>query len=73
MLVGLESGECDARLGLLTERAFPAYAATTTAIVLAGVLIFEVIGPLLTRRALVMTGEATTMPSLLGHVAPSAS
>jgi len=60
-------------LTLQIRDAFPAYAATTTAIVLAGVLIFEVVGPLLTRRALVMTGEATTMPSLLGHVAPSAS
>jgi hypothetical protein len=45
--------------------AFPAYAATVTGIVLASVVIFEIVGPLLTRRALIVTGEAKTMPSPL--------
>jgi hypothetical protein len=44
---------------------FPAYAETVTGIVLAAVVIFEVVGPLLTRRALLVTGEAQTMPSPL--------
>lgn len=44
---------------------FPAYAATVTGVVLAAVLMFEIIGPILTRRALVLTGEATLMPSPL--------
>ena len=44
---------------------FPQYAATVTGIVLAAVLIFEIIGPLLLRRALVLTGEARTIPSPL--------
>jgi len=33
--------------------------------VLAAVVIFEIVGPLLTRRALIVTGEAKTMPSPL--------
>ena len=44
---------------------FPTYAASVTGIVLAAVLIFEVIGPVLTRRALIVTGEATTVPAPL--------
>lgn len=44
---------------------FPQYAVTVTGIVLAAVLIFEVIGPLLLRRALVVTGEAHTIPAPL--------
>lgn len=56
-------------LTLQIRAAFPAYAATITGIVLAAVLIFEVIGPLLTRRALILAGEATTMPAPL-DVAP---
>jgi hypothetical protein len=36
---------------------------------LAAVVIFEVIGPLLTRRALLVTGEARTIPSPLSEVA----
>jgi Kef-type K+ transport system membrane component KefB len=41
---------------------FPELAATVTGIVLAGVLVFEVIGPLATRSALVRAGEATILP-----------
>ena len=49
--------------------AFPAYAATVTGIVLAAVVIFEIVGPLLTRRALLVTGEATTIPEPLQQTA----
>lgn len=52
-------------LTIQIRSAFPAYAATVTGIVLAAVVIFEVVGPLLTRRALLLTGEAQTMPSPL--------
>lgn len=52
-------------LTIQIRSAFPEYAATVTGIVLAAVVIFEVIGPVLTRRALILTGEAKTMPSPL--------
>jgi hypothetical protein len=52
-------------LTIQIRTAFPAYAATITGIVLAAVVIFEVVGPLLTRRALLATGEAKTVPSPL--------
>jgi Kef-type K+ transport system membrane component KefB len=44
---------------------FPDYASAVTGIVLAAVLVFEVVGPLLLRRALVITGEARTTPAPL--------
>ncbi len=43
---------------------FPLYAERITGIVLAAVIVFEVVGPLLTRLALVRSGEATTRPGL---------
>jgi hypothetical protein len=49
--------------------AFPVYVATVTGIVLAAVVIFEIIGPLLTRRALLVTGEAKTIPETLQQTA----
>lgn len=52
-------------LTIQIRTAFPAYAATITGIVLAAVVIFEVVGPLLTRRALFASGEAKTLPSPL--------
>ncbi len=52
-------------LTLQIRSAFPAYAVTVTGIVLAAVVIFEVAGPLLMRRALFLTGEATTVPTPL--------
>jgi Kef-type K+ transport system membrane component KefB len=55
-------------LTIQIRTAFPAYAATVTGIVLAAVVIFEIIGPLLTRRALLATGEAKTMPAPLEEV-----
>jgi hypothetical protein len=56
-------------LTIQIRSAFPAYAATVTGIVLAAVVIVEVAGPLLTRRALLVTGEARTVPSPLREVA----
>jgi Kef-type K+ transport system membrane component KefB len=52
-------------LTIQIRTAFPQYAATVTGIVLAAVVIFEIIGPLLTRRALFATGEAQTLPAPL--------
>ena len=52
-------------LTIQIRSAFPEYAAAVTGIVLAGVVIFEIVGPLLTRRALLKTGEAKTMPDPL--------
>jgi hypothetical protein len=58
-------------LTIQIRSAFPTYAATVTGIVLAAVVIFEVVGPLLTRRALILTGEAKTMPAPLAEAADS--
>lgn len=54
-------------LTIQIRTAFPDYAATVTGIVLAAVVIFEVIGPLLTRRALFLCGEAQTLPEPLAE------
>lgn len=61
-------------LGLTIQirSAFPEYAATVTGIVLAAIVIFEIVGPLLTRRALLLTGEAQTMPSPLEELVDEA-
>lgn len=58
-------------LTIQIRSAFPAYATTVTGIVLAAVVIFEIVGPLLTRRALFVTGEANRRPEPLQHVAAS--
>jgi Kef-type K+ transport system membrane component KefB len=50
-------------LTIQIRSAFPEYAATVTGIVLAAVVIFEIVGPLLLRRALIVTEEAGTLPS----------
>lgn len=60
-------------LTIQIRSAFPAYAATVTGIVLAAVVLFEVAGPLLTRRALFRTGEAKTIPEPLQEIASDAS
>ncbi|MEZ5418890.1 MAG: cation:proton antiporter [Vicinamibacterales bacterium] len=52
-------------LTLQIRNAYPDYAPTVTSVVLASVVIFEIFGPLLTRRALFQTGEATTVPEPL--------
>lgn len=44
---------------------FPQHAELVTGVVLAAVVIFEIVGPLLTRRALFATGEAKAEPTLL--------
>jgi Kef-type K+ transport system membrane component KefB len=44
---------------------FPDLAVTVTGIVLAAVVIFEIVGPLLARYALVRTGEAQVRPTLI--------
>jgi Kef-type K+ transport system membrane component KefB len=61
----LSSSSLAVGLTIQIRSAFPAYAATVTGIVLAAVLIFEIVGPLLTRRALILTGEAQTIPAPL--------
>jgi Kef-type K+ transport system membrane component KefB len=60
-------------LTIQIRSAFPEYAASVTGIVLAAVVIFEVVGPLMTRRALLKTGEAKTMPEPLQHASPDAA
>jgi Kef-type K+ transport system membrane component KefB len=49
-------------LTIQVREQFPAYGEEITGIVLAAVLVFEIVGPLLTRLALLRTGEATTKP-----------
>ena len=56
-------------LTIQIRSAFPDYAATITGIVLAAVVVFEIVGPLLTRRALLLAGEANTIPAPLTEVA----
>ena len=56
-------------LTIQIRTAFPEYAAAVTGIVLAAVVIFEIVGPLLTRRALLKTGEAKTIPEPLQQAA----
>jgi Kef-type K+ transport system membrane component KefB len=58
-------------LTIQIRSSFPQYATTVTGIVLAAVLIFEIVGPLLLRRALVLTGEARTIPSPLTEATES--
>jgi hypothetical protein len=54
-------------LTIQIRTAFPHYGSAITGIVLAAVVIFEVVGPLLTRRALFLTGEAQTVPEPLAE------
>jgi Kef-type K+ transport system membrane component KefB len=56
-------------LTIQIRSAFPGYATTVTGIVLAAIVIFEIVGPLLTRRALFRTEEAKTMPAPLRQAA----
>jgi Kef-type K+ transport system membrane component KefB len=55
-------------LTIQIRSAFPEYAPTVTGIVLAAIVIFEIVGPLLTRRALLKAGEARTIPEPLQRV-----
>ncbi|HET9370563.1 MAG TPA: cation:proton antiporter [Vicinamibacterales bacterium] len=52
-------------LTIQIRQSFPDHAPTITGVVLAAVVVFEVVGPLLTRRALFATGEAKTVPAPL--------
>lgn len=52
-------------LTIQVRAAFPEYAPTVTGIVLAAIVLFEIAGPLATRRALIVTGEAKTAPEPL--------
>ena len=61
----LSSSSLAVGLTIQIRSAFPGYAETVTGIVLAAVLIFEIVGPVLTRRALLLTGEAKTIPAPL--------
>lgn len=61
----LSSSSLAVGLMIQVRVAFPSYAPSVTAIVLAAVLLFEIVGPLLIRRALLRTGEARTRPAPL--------
>lgn len=61
----LSSSSLAVGLTIQIRSTFPDYAATVTGIVLAAVLLFEIVGPLLLRRALMVSGEAKTMPAPL--------
>ena len=52
-------------LTIQVRNSFPDLASAVTGVVLAAVLIFEALGPILMRRALFKTGEAQTVPSPL--------
>lgn len=52
-------------LTIQVRSGFPELAPAVTGVVLAAVLIFEIVGPLLTRRALLDAGEARTTPEPL--------
>lgn len=56
-------------LTIQVRSSFPAAAGAVTGVVMAAVLAFEVLGPVLTRRALIKTGEAQTTPRPLDAAA----
>jgi Kef-type K+ transport system membrane component KefB len=56
-------------LTIQIRSSFPQHAAAVTGVVLAAVLIFEIVGPLLTRQALLRAGEAQTTPHPLEPMA----
>jgi hypothetical protein len=68
----LSSSSLAVGLMIQVRGTFPRYAPAVTAIVLAAVLLFEIVGPLLTRRALLRTGEAKTHPAPLDEIADTA-
>ncbi len=65
----LSSSSLAVGLTIQVRSSFPGFAPAVTAVVLASVLIFEVLGPLAARRALFRTGEARTVPDPLRKVA----
>lgn len=58
----LSSSSLAVGLTLQVRHAFPELASAVTGVVLAAVIVFEVIGPWLTRQALLRSGEAQTQP-----------
>jgi Kef-type K+ transport system membrane component KefB len=68
----LSSSSLAVGLMIQVRGTFPRFAPAVTTIVLAAVLLFEIVGPLLTRRALLRTGEAKTRPAPLDEVADTA-
>ena len=58
----VSSGSLAIGLTIQVRATFPEAATAVTGVVLSAVLVFEVLGPLLTRRALMKTGEVTTTP-----------
>jgi hypothetical protein len=58
----VSSGSLAIGLTIQVRASFPEAAPAVTSVVLFSVLVFEVLGPMLTRRALMKTGEATTTP-----------
>jgi Kef-type K+ transport system membrane component KefB len=67
----LSSSSLAVGLTLQIRSAFPAAADAVSGIVLAAVLVFEIVGPLLTRQALLRAGEAQTTPRPLEPMAES--
>jgi Kef-type K+ transport system membrane component KefB len=65
----LSSSSLAVGLTIQVRGAFPAHAAAVSGIVLAAVLLFEIVGPLLTRHALLRAGEAQTTPRPLEPMA----
>ena len=61
----LSSSSLAIGLTIQVRASFPEYASAVTGVALAAVLVFEIIGPLLARRALILSGEAQTRPSPL--------
>lgn len=52
-------------LTLVIQRRFPNYAATVNTVVLASIIVYEMIGPIATRFALVNSGEAAAAPAAI--------
>jgi Kef-type K+ transport system membrane component KefB len=67
----LSSSSLAVGLTIQVRSTFPELAGPISAVVLGAVLLFEVAGPLLTRRALFATDEAKSAPSLLTDEAPA--
>jgi hypothetical protein len=65
----LSSSSLAIGLTIQVRASFPDLAPAVTGVALAAVLVFEIVGPLLARRALIRSGEAQTLPSPLQETA----
>jgi Kef-type K+ transport system membrane component KefB len=63
----LSSSSLAIGLTIQVRSSFPHLAPALTGVVLAAVLIFEIVGPMLTRQVLLRTGEAKTLPAPLAE------